>query len=161
MILVDNALNESMLNPKLKIQNIQMSPNKQEKVQIEREHNFTTDEAQDLQEITNGEDDRRKKGINVEDKSKKNTTDGNLVQMVNPEVKDVTNDIQNEGITTEDEKNETNTTKDEKEKRIAGKSKKGEKVAEVRKSQRIRKQRMVIHPDQIGNCDDTQDLDYK
>ena len=79
---------------------------------------------------------------------------------MNPEVKDVTNDVQNEGITTEDEKNETNTTTDEKEKRIESKSEKDEKV-EVRKSQRIRKQRMVIHPDQIGDCDDTQDLDYK
>ena len=60
VILVDNALNKLMLNPKLKIQNIQMSPNDQGKVQIERDHKVTTDEAQDLQEVTNGEDDPRK-----------------------------------------------------------------------------------------------------
>ena len=87
VILVHNAPNESMLNPKLKIQNIQISPNNQEKVQIEREHKVTTDEAQELQEISNGKDDHRKEGINVEDKSKENTTDRNLVQMINSEVK--------------------------------------------------------------------------
>ena len=118
VILVDNALNESILNPELKIQNIQISPNDQGKVQIERDHEGTTDEAQDLQKVTNGEDDNRKKCIYVEDKSKENTTDGNLVQMMNPEVKNVTNDVQNEGVITEDGKNEANTTTDEKKKRI-------------------------------------------
>ena len=34
-------------------------------------------------------------------------------------------------------------------------------ATEVRRSQRIRKQWMVIHPDQIGDCDDTQDRDYR
>ena len=47
VILVDNALNESMLNPKLKIQNIQISSNDQKKIQIEKDHEVTNDEAQD------------------------------------------------------------------------------------------------------------------
>ena len=85
VILVHNALNKSMLNPKLKIQNIQMSSNDQKKIQIEKDHEVTTDEAQDLQEI-HEENDHRKKGINDEDKSK-----------------DVTNAVQNEGVITEDE----------------------------------------------------------
>ena len=80
---------------------------------------------------------------------------------MNREVKDVTNDIQNKGVITEDEKNETNTTTDEKKKRIESKNEMDEKVAEVRKSQRIRKQQMIIHPNQIDDCDDRQDLNYR
>ena len=57
-----------------------------------------------MQEI-HEENDHRKKGINDEDKIKENTTDGNLVQVLKPELQDVTNDIQNEGVITEDEKN--------------------------------------------------------
>ena len=40
VILVDNALNESMLNPKLKIQNIQISSNDQKKIQIKRPRGY-------------------------------------------------------------------------------------------------------------------------
>ena len=69
---------------------------------------------------------------------------------MNPEVKDVTVDVQNEGVINEDEPKEANTTVVEKKKGIENKT-----VAEVRKSQRITKQRMVIHPDQIGVCDNT------
>ena len=36
-----------------------------------------------------------------------------------------------------------------------------EPVIEVRRSQRKRNQRMVIQPDQIGDCDDSKDIDYK
>ena len=36
-----------------------------------------------------------------------------------------------------------------------------EPIIEVRRSQRKRNQRMVIQPDQIGDCDDTKDIDYK
>ena len=68
----------------------------------------------------------------------------------------MTNDVQNEEVINEDEPKVANRTIDEKNKGIENKT-----GAEVRKSQRIRKQRMVIHPDQIGDCDDTQDLDYK
>ena len=42
--------------------------------------------------------------------SKENTNDGNLVQTMNPEVKDVTNDVQNEGVINEDETKEANIT---------------------------------------------------
>ena len=100
--------------------------------------------------MTNEEDDHREESIDGKDKSKANTTDGNLAQTMNPEVKDVTDDVQNEGVINEDEPKEANTTVVEKKKGIENKT-----VAEVRKSQRITKQRMVIHPDQIGDCDDT------
>ena len=33
-------------------------------------------------------------------------------------------------------------------------------TTDVKRSQRIRKQRMVIKPDQMGDCDGSQDLDY-
>ena len=36
-----------------------------------------------------------------------------------------------------------------------------EPIIEVRRSQRKRNQRMEIQPDQIGDCDDTKDIDYK
>ena len=36
-----------------------------------------------------------------------------------------------------------------------------EPVIEVRRSQRKRNQRMVIQPDQISDCDDTKDIDYR
>ena len=36
-----------------------------------------------------------------------------------------------------------------------------EPITKVRKSQRTRKQRMIIQHDQIGDCDDTKDLDYQ
>ena len=75
---------------------------------------------------------------------------------MNPEAQDATIDDQNEIIKTKDEKNEA--TSDKKKNRIESKK---EKVTEVRKSERIRKQRMTIHPDQLGDCDDTQDLDYR
>ena len=60
VVLVDNALNDSMLNPKLQIQNIQMSSDDQKKVQMERNCVVTTDEDQELQEMTNEEDTQRK-----------------------------------------------------------------------------------------------------
>ena len=68
----------------------------------------------------------------------------------------MTNDVQNEEVINEDEPKVANRTIDKKNKGIENKT-----GAEVRKSQRIRKQRMVIHPDQIGDCDDTQDPDYR
>ena len=43
-------------------------------------------------------------------------------------------------------------TEDEKDENVA---------TNIRKSQRVRKQRMAIEPDQIGDCDDSKDLDYK
>ena len=36
-----------------------------------------------------------------------------------------------------------------------------EQVIEVRRSHRKRNQRMVIEPDQIGDCDDSKDIDYE
>ena len=44
------------------------------------------------------------------------------------------------------------------------KGRKGQKVNQLLKQEnrkKIRKQRLVIHPDQIGDCDDTQDPDYR
>ena len=156
VVLVDNALDESMLNPKLQIQNMQMSSDDQKKVQIERNCEITTSEAQKLQEITNEADDNRGESIDDKDKSEANITDGNLTQTINYEVKDVTDDIQYEEDIIGDEPKEAYTPVVERKKGTEGKP-----VAEIRKSQRIRKQRLVIHHDQIGDCDDKQDPDYR
>ena len=51
-------------------------------------------------------------------------------------------------------KDNDDTTKEEK--RIES-----EPIIEVRRSQRKRNQRMVIQPDQIGDWDDTKDIDYR
>ena len=82
-------------------------------------------------------------------------------QTIIQEEKVVTDDVQDEKVVTDDIQDEKITTEDEKYKKVASESRKEEWVTNVRKSQRIRKQRMVIHPDQIGDCDDTEDLDYK
>ena len=74
VVLVDNALNESMVNPKLQIENIQKSSDSQSKGNCE----VKTDEAQELKEINNEEDENRERSIDDEDKSKAIITDGNL-----------------------------------------------------------------------------------
>ena len=103
----------------------------------------------------------KRKNIDNKDKSEAIVADGNEDQTINHEEKDETNDVQlEEEIIEDDSKDDKSkdgcTTKTGKEKGIESKP-----VTEVRKSQRIRKQRMVIQPDQTGDCDDTKDMDYK
>ena len=98
VVLVDNALNESMLNPKLQIENIQISSDSQSKGNCK----VKTDKAQELQEIINEEDDNRKRSIDDEDKSKAIITDGNLDQTINHGEKDETNGVQLEEDVIED-----------------------------------------------------------
>ena len=82
LILVDDALNDSMLNPKIKIQNIEVSSDNREKIQKEGEHKVVADEVQKLQVITDGDDVQKLQGTNGNDQNKENTTDGNSVQMI-------------------------------------------------------------------------------
>ena len=56
VILVDNALNESMLNPKLKIQKIEENSDNQEKIEKKEEHKIVADDVQKLQVITDKDD---------------------------------------------------------------------------------------------------------
>ena len=116
VILVDNALSESMLSPKLKAQNNEDSSDNQENMEIRGE---------------------------IADRIKDENITG--------EEKVVTDDVQDEKVATDDIQDE----------KVKTESKKDEQVTNVIKSQRIQKQRMVIDPDQIGDCDDKQDLDYK
>ena len=113
VVLVDNALNESMLNPKLQIQNIQMSSDNQTKGNCE----VKTNEAQEWQEINNEEADNREESIDDEDESKTNITDGNLAQTINPGERDVTDEVQYEKDIIEDESKETCTTEKERDRK--------------------------------------------
>ena len=71
------------------------------------------------------------------------------------EVKDESN-----GVKSEEEKIMDN-SKDDDDTAKEEKGTESKPVTEVRRSQRKRKQRMEIQPDQIGDCDDAKDIDYK
>ena len=115
------------------------------------------DKAQELQGTSNEEDEDEEKSIDNEDKSEAIVADEKLDQTINHEVKNETNYGQLEEELIEDNSKDYEcTTKTRKEKRIESKP-----ITEVRKSQRIRKQRMIIQPDQIGDCDNSKDIDYR
>ena len=106
LILVDNALNESMLNPKL-LEKADNSPK-------ERKDEEKKDENEEID--GKGDDD---------------TTMNEITEPI-----EMRND---ENDTVDEAKNDHN----------------------VRRSSRQRKQRIEINPDEIGDCDDKNDLDYK
>ena len=119
LILVDNALSESMLNPRL----LKKTGNTQEDDEKKQD--------EDEQNDRSGYDDR------VEDEEKNDE---------NNAVRDTTNEM-NETIkvnidtSNADDKVDGNTN--------------------VRRSSRPRKQRMEINEEEIGDCDDKNDPDYK
>ena len=63
---------------------------------------------------------------------------------------DTMNEAKNEVTEPVEERNNENDTMDE-----------AKALHKVRRSSRQRKQRMEINPDEIGDCDDKNDLDYK
>ena len=106
LILVDNALNESMLNPKL-LEKADNSPK-------DRKHEEKKDENEEID--GKGDDD---------------TTMNEITEPI-----EMRND---ENDTVDEAKNDHN----------------------VRRSSRQHKQRIEINPDEIGDCDDKNDPDYK
>ena len=140
-----------MLDPKLLTENIQTNADSQST----GNHEINMDKAQELQGINNEGDEDEKKSVDNKDKSEAIIADEKLDQTMNHEVKDENNDVQlKEELIEDNPKDDEYTT--EKEKGIES-----EPITKVRISQRIRKQRMVIQPDQIGDCDDTKDIDYR
>ena len=90
-----------------------------------------------------------------DEKKKTETSEADVNQTTGYEVEDESNDVQSEEeMIMDNPKDDDDTAKEEK--RIES-----EPIIEVRRSQRKRNQRMVIQPDQIGDCDDTKDIDYK
>ena len=70
-------------------------------------------------------------------------------------MEDESNDVQSEEeMNMDNPKDDDDTAKEEK-------GIESEPIIEVRRSRRKRNQRMVIQPDQKGDCDDTKDIDYK
>ena len=106
-MLVDNALSDSMLNPR-----------------ILKERSNDKDGQE--KEVEEGHD----KKLEEDEKEGENNTENHEMQEVAE-----TNNGMDEDETTNEEIN-------------------------VRKSSRIRKQRMIINDDEIGDCDDEKDPDY-
>ena len=107
LVLVDNALSDSMLNPRIS------------KVK-------DNDRDEQGKEVKVDDDKKLGKG----EKENENGAENHEMQEV-----DETNDSMDENEVTNEEVN-------------------------VRKSSRIRKQRMMINNDEIGDCDDEKDHDY-
>ena len=117
VIPIDNALNESMLNPSI----------------LENEGNNPNNENYDETDET---------AIDKGDEIANNNEDENV---------DIKTNGNNEKEDSTDEHSKGNETTQE----IRNDNK------QVRKSERIRKQRYEIHPDDIGNNDDEKDKNYK
>ena len=121
LILVDDALNESMLNPEL---------------QKNEEKENINDQARETDEAIAVENPRLELADNNE---------GDI--QVND--KELTQENLEAETTNDDEANDENSeTKDE-------------LRQDVRRSKRKRNQRFDIRPDEIGDCDDENDEDYK
>ena len=127
VIPVDNALNESMLNPGILV-------NEENTSNSETDNNANNDENDEIadndenNELTGNNDG----GDNNDENDKNNVTNSNIGE---------------------------NTDGNEKEISTIQEIKDGNK--HIRKSERIRKQRYEIHPDDIGNNDDEKDKNYK
>ena len=121
LILVDNALNESMLNPKL----LKKAGDSQE-------------EEKDEKKLDENE---KNGGTRYDD-----TTTNETRNDENDTVEETTNEI-TEPI---EIKNDENNTVDE-----------AKDIPNVRRSSRHHKQRMDINQEEIGDCDDKNDPDYK
>ena len=139
VILVDNALNESMLNPRL-LGKADSSQNKRKDVE-NMKNNEENDEAKNGDTFVNG---------------------------TQNDVNDTVDDIRNEITETGDRSNDDTMIEEnnEVEKTVI---KKNENVTadetkithKVRRSSRNRKQRINDDNDEIGDCDDKNDPDYK
>ena len=132
-----------MLDPKLQNENIWTNTDGQ----ALGNHEIKTGKTQELQGTNNKGDKDEKKSENDEDETEAIETDVKLDQTTDYEVKDESNDVQSEEeLIMDNPKDDDDTAKEEK-------GIESEPIIEVRRSQRKRNQRMVIQPDQIGDCD--------
>ena len=133
VIPVDNALNESMLNPGILV-------NEENTSKLEKENNAKKDEnASNDETATNDENDE----IATNDENTNN---------------DDSDEVVDTKMTGNNDKDEN---KDEIEKEITTMQEIKDDNKHIRKSERIRKQRYEIHPDDIGNNDDEKDKNYE
>ena len=126
---VDNALNESMLNPGILV-------NEENTSKLEKENNAKKDEnASNDETATNDENDE----IATNDENTNNDDSDEVVdtKMTSNNNKDENKDEIDKEITTMQEIKDDN--------------------KHIRKSERIRKQKYEIHPDDIGKIDDEKD----
>ena len=133
VIPIDTALNESMLSPNMLEKDIDIDKNIDE-----------TDENAliNADENTNENDETVFDGITVDERI----------------IEDTLSDKEGSNINDEDE-NIDGERKDDEKKEITRKGEDGNK--QTRRSERIKKQRVEIHPDDIGDNDDEKDKNYK
>ena len=131
VIPIDNAFNESMLSPSI----------------LEKEIANDTDETDE--------------NVSTKDDGKTNGNDETILDDISGDEKPIGNMLSNgEGTEINNEnKNTVEGKKDDDEKEITRKEEDGNK--QTRRSERIRKQRVEIHPDDIGDNDDGNDKSYK
>ena len=142
LVLVDDALDDSMLDPRL-LKNKQIDPDDQASEDNEIK-TIKTPDAQGIAEDEHTDEKKKNKSDKTEvriDETKKDNEDMNDDDQSREEL--IVNEHENSKTGEEEKVVET------------------EPVHEVRRSQRKRNQRMQIQPDQIGACDDTKDIDYK
>ena len=138
LVLVDDALDESMLDPKLQNKNIRTNADDQ----ASGNNKIITSETQEMQGIS-------------DEKKKTETSKANVkVDQTTKDKKDENKDDQSKEEIIIDNPEDNNITTEEREIE-------NEPIIEVRRSQRKRNQRIDIQPDQIGDCDDAKDVDYK
>ena len=131
VIPIDNAVNESMLSPSI----------------LEKEIANDTDETDE--------------NVSTKDDGKTNGNDETILDDISGDEKPIGNMLSNgEGTEINNEnKNTVEGKKDDDEKEITRKEEDGNK--QTRRSERIRKQRVEIHPDDIGDNDNEDDKSYK
>ena len=131
VIPIDNAFNESMLNPSI----------------LEKEIATDTDETDE--------------NVSTKDDEKTNENDETMLDDISGDEKPIGNMLSNEEGTkvNNENKNIDEEKKDDKKKEITRKGEDSNK--QTRRSERIRKQRVEVHPDDIGDNDDENDKNYK
>ena len=131
VIPIDNAVNESMLSPSI----------------LEKEIANDTDETDE--------------NVSTKDDGKTNEDDETILDDISGDEKPIGNMLSNgEGTEINNEnKNTVEGKKDDDGKEITRKEEDSNK--QTRRSERIRKQRVEIHPDDIGDNDNENDKSYK
>ena len=145
LVLVDDALNESMLNPSI----------------IEDKNSLEDNEK--IEEIHQEKDDNDEMG------NDENNEDGDSEIEIHDDSRDDENlnndsDDKADDDETDESRNDTNDENDKpknEELEINVRLNQDENVQNVRRSERKHIQRIEINPDEIGECDDENDDDYK
>ena len=148
LVLVDNALNESMLNPNI----LKGDDEIQQGKDMDNDENNENDENDENDEPQDRLDDNLRE---VREQSNNNNTEanddeGDVSEDKGDELEDKTDEPKDDNNAANEDKGENNGNQDQ-----------DENVQNVRKSNRKHMQRIEIKPEEIGECDYENDKDYK